>query len=225
MWSLMAACDVLVNLRYPTMGETSGSVIRGALARQAAARLRRRLVQRAARRRRAEGAGRRARGARRSRRARLRGRPRRGARRGRARVRRARARPRPRRRRVRRRARGRRRAATRSTTRCSGGSPRRRPRSASTTRRASRAPPSTPGSSRERGRARDSRRCVRGVWLTAIVVGSIVAADRCSRHGSSRRGSWSTSSIYSELAKSFAAHGQFLVRGVPSTATASSTRC
>ena len=44
MWSLMAACDVLVNLRYPTMGETSGSVIRGALARQAAGRLRRRLV-------------------------------------------------------------------------------------------------------------------------------------------------------------------------------------
>ena len=28
MWSLMAACDVLVNLRFPTMGETSGSVIR-----------------------------------------------------------------------------------------------------------------------------------------------------------------------------------------------------
>ena len=28
MWKLMAACDVLVNLRYPTMGETSGSVIR-----------------------------------------------------------------------------------------------------------------------------------------------------------------------------------------------------
>jgi glycosyltransferase involved in cell wall biosynthesis len=28
MWSLMASCDVLVNLRYPTMGETSGSVIR-----------------------------------------------------------------------------------------------------------------------------------------------------------------------------------------------------
>src|SRR6185312_16479397 len=26
---LMAACDVLVNLRSPTMGETSGSVIRG----------------------------------------------------------------------------------------------------------------------------------------------------------------------------------------------------
>jgi glycosyltransferase involved in cell wall biosynthesis len=25
----MAACDVLVNLRYPTMGETSGSVLRG----------------------------------------------------------------------------------------------------------------------------------------------------------------------------------------------------
>jgi glycosyltransferase involved in cell wall biosynthesis len=29
MWSLMASCDVLVNLRFPTMGETSGSVIRG----------------------------------------------------------------------------------------------------------------------------------------------------------------------------------------------------
>ncbi len=28
LWSLMAACDVLVSLRYPTMGETSGSVIR-----------------------------------------------------------------------------------------------------------------------------------------------------------------------------------------------------
>ena len=28
LWSLMAACDVLVNLRYPTMGETSGSAIR-----------------------------------------------------------------------------------------------------------------------------------------------------------------------------------------------------
>jgi glycosyltransferase involved in cell wall biosynthesis len=29
LWPLMAACDMLVNLRYPTMGETSGSVIRG----------------------------------------------------------------------------------------------------------------------------------------------------------------------------------------------------
>jgi glycosyltransferase involved in cell wall biosynthesis len=29
LWSLMAACDVLVNLRSPTMGETSGVVIRG----------------------------------------------------------------------------------------------------------------------------------------------------------------------------------------------------
>jgi glycosyltransferase involved in cell wall biosynthesis len=28
LWSWMAACDVLVNLRHPTMGETSGSVIR-----------------------------------------------------------------------------------------------------------------------------------------------------------------------------------------------------
>ena len=29
LWSLMGACDVLVNLRSPTMGETSGAVIRG----------------------------------------------------------------------------------------------------------------------------------------------------------------------------------------------------
>jgi glycosyltransferase involved in cell wall biosynthesis len=29
LWSLMAACDVLANLRSPTMGETSGAVIRG----------------------------------------------------------------------------------------------------------------------------------------------------------------------------------------------------
>ena len=29
LWSLMASSDVLVNLRHPTMGETSGSVIRG----------------------------------------------------------------------------------------------------------------------------------------------------------------------------------------------------
>ena len=52
MWSLMAACDVLVNLRYPTMGETSGLGDPRALARQAARRLGRRLVLRAARRRR-----------------------------------------------------------------------------------------------------------------------------------------------------------------------------
>jgi glycosyltransferase involved in cell wall biosynthesis len=29
LWALMAGCDVLVNLRHPTMGETSGSVVRG----------------------------------------------------------------------------------------------------------------------------------------------------------------------------------------------------
>ena len=92
MWSLMAACDVLVNLRYPTMGETSGSVIRALSLGQAARRLRRRLVQRAARRRRAQGAGRRARGRDDRGGARRRRRSRRGARRGRARVRRARAR-------------------------------------------------------------------------------------------------------------------------------------
>ena len=83
--SLMAACDVLVNLRSPTMGETSGSVIRGALARQADARLRRRLVLGAARRRRAEDPGRRVRGGDDRGGARARGRPRRRARRGGAR--------------------------------------------------------------------------------------------------------------------------------------------
>ena len=35
LWALMAACDVLVDLRSPTMGETSGSVDPRALARQA----------------------------------------------------------------------------------------------------------------------------------------------------------------------------------------------
>ena len=64
MWSLMAACDVLVNLRYPDDGRDLRLGDPRALARQAVARLRRRLVQRAARRRRAEGAGRRVRGAR-----------------------------------------------------------------------------------------------------------------------------------------------------------------
>ena len=58
----MAACDVLVNLRYPTMGETSGSVIRALSLGAPARRLGRRLVQRAARRRRPEGSGRRVRG-------------------------------------------------------------------------------------------------------------------------------------------------------------------
>jgi len=29
LWALMAGSDVLVNLRHPTMGETSGSVVRG----------------------------------------------------------------------------------------------------------------------------------------------------------------------------------------------------
>src|SRR5262249_45134816 len=29
LWALMAGCDVVVNLRHPTMGETSGSVVRG----------------------------------------------------------------------------------------------------------------------------------------------------------------------------------------------------
>ena len=52
----------VVSLRSPTMGETSGTVDSRALARQAAARQRRRLVLGASRRRRAEGRARRARG-------------------------------------------------------------------------------------------------------------------------------------------------------------------
>ena len=58
----MAACDVLVNLRSPTMGETSGAVIRGLSLGKAMLVSRRRLVLGAARRRRAAGAGRRVRG-------------------------------------------------------------------------------------------------------------------------------------------------------------------
>ena len=97
--------------RQPPLSDDGGDVGLGdprALARQAAARLRRRLVLRAARRRRAEGAGRRATRSRRSTAAlELAADARRGARRGRARVRRARARRGCGRRRVRRGARGR----------------------------------------------------------------------------------------------------------------------
>ena len=109
LWSLMAACDVVVSLRSPTMGETSGTVDPRALARHAACRLRRRLVLRAARRRRAEGAAGRARGGDARCRARAARRRRRGARsdgRGGARARRARACARARRRALRRGARG-----------------------------------------------------------------------------------------------------------------------
>ncbi len=48
LWALMAGADVVASLRSPTMGETSGTAIPRALARQAAARQRRRLVRRAA---------------------------------------------------------------------------------------------------------------------------------------------------------------------------------
>ena len=160
MWSLMAACDVLVNLRSPTMGETSGSVIRGLSLGKPLLVSRHRLVRGAARRRGAEGPGRRVRGRRRctaalalaaehGRRAR--------ARRRRRYVER-RARPRPRVADALRRGDSRRRqAATPSTTRCSGGSPRRLPRSAST----------TPASSRARARRVGDRRTDRAVRLRA----------------------------------------------------------
>ena len=59
LWALMAACDVCVNLRSPTMGETSGSVIRQLSLGEARDRQRRRLVRGASRGGGAEGAGRR----------------------------------------------------------------------------------------------------------------------------------------------------------------------
>ena len=62
LWALMAGVDVVVSLRSPTMGETSGTRDPRALARQAPARQRRRLVLRASRRRGAEGRAGRARG-------------------------------------------------------------------------------------------------------------------------------------------------------------------
>ena len=229
LWSLMAACDVLVNLRYPTMGETSGSVIRALslgkpllvsdvgwfrelpddvvlkvpvdeyeVATLAAA------LELAA----DHGAAARRGGARRtSTREHDLGRVAdayvaaledgRGRRRGRRRG-------------------------------AAGGSPRRPPRSASTTparARARRA--STAGHRRRervaaRARARSRARVGRG---------SRRSSSSRSPCGSRSRGRmvapWIMVDeiIYSELAKSFAAHGQFLVRGVPSTATASSTRC
>ena len=166
MWSLMAACDVLVNLRYADDGRDVGlgdprrsrSASRCSSPTSAGSRAARRRVLKVPV---DELRGADDRGG-----ARARGRPRRELGAAARDVRRARARPRPRRRRLRARARGRRRAATPSTTRCSGGSPRRRPRSASTTRpRARRAPAVDAGHrSRERGvRARLS--AVRPVGL------------------------------------------------------------
>ena len=109
-WSLMAAADVVVSLRAPTMGETSGSAIRALSLGRPLVVSDVGLVRRAPGRGRAEGAGRRARDrdvlaatlellldARR---------PARGDERGGTGARRARARPRPRRRPVRRRAGG-----------------------------------------------------------------------------------------------------------------------
>ena len=60
LWELMVAADVHVNLRSPTMGETSGTAIRALSLGKPARRQRRRLVLRAAGRRRAEGPRRRA---------------------------------------------------------------------------------------------------------------------------------------------------------------------
>ena len=218
MWSLMAACDVLVNLRYPTMGETSGSVIRAlslgkpllvsdvgwfselpddAVLKVPVDEFEVRDARGCARRSPPTTARRSAR--------------------PRARTSSA-STPSPR-------------VADAyavaletaaggdaSTTRCSGGSPRPPPRSASTTPPRSRAPPSTPGSSREPRRgARALGGARRGVWLAAIVVVSSAVRDRCSRDRIVAPWIMVDELIYSELAKSLAAHGHFLVRGVPST--------
>ena len=59
LWRLLAACDAVVSLRWPTMGETSAAAVRALSRRQAARRQRRRRVPRAARRGRDQGAGRR----------------------------------------------------------------------------------------------------------------------------------------------------------------------
>ena len=105
-------------------------------------------------------------------------------------------------------------------TRSWSGSPRQRPRSGSTI------PPRSCGRARRRGwcerrdRERGGRVRARAVavpawvWLGAIVVCSSSCASR-SATGWSRRGSWSTRSSTPSSPRSFAAHGQFLVRGVP----------
>ena len=189
-----------------------------ALARQAAARLRRRLVLRAARRRGAEDPRRRVRGGDDRRRARARGRPRRRARGSRPRLRRtasttSAASPTPtspRSRRLR--------AARPSPTRCSG-----RIAEAAAEDRARRSGRARPRSRARRGscehghgRARARRRRSRpGVWLAGIVVVSI-AVRVALAHRIVAPWIMVDEIVYSELAKSFAAHGQFLVRGVPS---------
>ena len=203
LWSLMAACDVHVNLRSPTMGETSGTGDPRALAREAADRQRRRLVRGAAGRGRAEGAGRRARGeALEAALELLATRPdvRAGDGRGRPRARPARARPR---------ARGR--SLRRRFEQAAGGeavddavlgrSPRRPPRSGSSRARPRRAR----SRAARRGRARwvsrlravpawawlagsSSSRSLRA-WLARGMVGPFIMVDEL---------------IYSELAKSFA---------------------
>ncbi len=188
-----------------------------ARARQADARLRRRLVRRAAGRRRAEDSGRRVRGADDRRGARARRRPRRRARRSGARVRPPRARSRPLRRRVRRCARTGCRRRRASPTRCSGGSPRQQPTSASTTSASSSARPAGPGSF-EHGHEPCER--VRSPfppgsgWPESSLVSVFVRAALAHRIVAP----WIMIDeiVYSELAKSFAAHGHFLVRGVPS---------
>ncbi len=214
--SLMAACDVLVNLRSPTMGETSGSVIRGLSLGKAM------LVSdvgwfcRAPRRGGPEDPGRRVRGGDDRRRARACGGARARARRGRASLRRRRARPRPRRGCLRHRARaggrrrdGRRRGARGDCPRRGGGGHRGHPGA-----RPARARGGNRVSASGPLRAR-ALSVPAAVWVAGIVVVSV-----CVRVALARRivAPWIMVDeiVYSELAKSFAAHADFLVRGVPS---------
>ena len=193
-----------------------------AVARQAAARLRRRLVRRAAGRRRAQGPGRRARGARRSRR-RSSSRAEHADELGAAAraLRRARARAATRRRRVRARRSRWPPAATPSTTRCSGASPRRRPRSGIDRRAAQLARARSTSSVGHGRRERASRSALaRAVPAWAWLAGDRRRARRSSgsrsRGGWSRPGSWSTRSSTPSSRSRSRRTGSFLVRGVPS---------
>ena len=216
----MAACDVLVNLRSPTMGETSGSVIRGLSLGKPIARLRPRLVRRAARRGRAEDPGRRVRGGddRGGARAREPTTPRRARRRGARATSRPRARPRPRRRRLRRRARG-------------GGRAARRSRDAVLAPIAEAAaeiglddPAELARAAREAG-SRLSTVTAARARAVAIPASGLARRDRrlldrrCASRsptGSWRPGSWSTRSSTPSSRRTSPRSGQFLVRGVPS---------
>ena len=215
----MAACDVLVNLRSPTMGETSGAVIRALSLGKPMLVSRRRLVRGAAGRRRAEGAGRRVRGRddRAPRSSSLADRAD-GARRARARATSRASTTSTHVADLRRRARGGRRAAPPSTDAvlCADRRGRRRGRD-----RAGTLAPSSPRALREAGlalRCRAARVAARarspvsrpGPGSPAIVVVSASSASRSRRADGRARGSWSTSSSTPSSRRASPRHGHFL---------------